>query len=136
PDMRHNMDVLAETYLNYTPQSITELIGKKGKNQKSMRDVDLEKVKEYAVEDADITFQLKEFFIKELAAAGTDKLFHEIEMPLLKVLAAMEIEGVNLDCDYLDTLSRKLTEDIAQLESNIYEIAGEEFNIGSPKQLG
>ncbi|PQJ19977.1 DNA polymerase I [Nonlabens tegetincola] len=136
PDMRHNMDVLAETYLNYTPQSITELIGKKGKNQKSMRDVDLDKVKEYAVEDADITFQLKEFFIKELAAAGTDKLFHEIEMPLLKVLAAMEIEGINLDCDYLDTLSRKLTEDIAQLESNIYEIAGEEFNIGSPKQLG
>ncbi|WP_124978852.1 DNA polymerase I [Nonlabens xiamenensis] len=136
PDMRHNMDILAETYLNYTPQSITELIGKKGKNQKSMREVDLEKQKEYAVEDADITFQLKEHFVPELKAAGTDKLFQDIEMPLLKVLAAMEIEGINLDEDYLGTLSRKLTEDIAALEQNIYKEAGEEFNIGSPKQLG
>ena len=136
PDMRHNMDVLAETYLNYTPQSIVELIGKKGKNQKSMRDVDLEKQKEYAVEDADITFQLKEKFVPELASAGTDKLFHDIEMPLLDVLAAMEIEGVNLDGDFLSSLSRKLNEDIERLEKDIYEAAGEEFNIGSPKQLG
>ena len=136
PDMRHNMDVLAETYLNYTPQSITELIGKKGKNQKSMRDVELEKQKEYAVEDADITLQLKQYFVKELDSAGTNKLFNEIEMPLVKVLADMEIEGINLDEDYLGTLSRKLTEDIAQLEENIYKEAGEEFNIGSPKQLG
>ncbi len=136
PDMRHNMDVLAETYLNYTPQSITELIGKKGKNQKSMRDVELEKQKEYAVEDADITLQLKQYFVKELDSAGTNKLFNEIEMPLVQVLADMEIEGINLDEDYLATLSRKLTEDIAQLEKNIYKEAGEEFNIGSPKQLG
>ncbi len=136
PDMRHNMDVLAETYLNYTPQSITELIGKKGKNQKSMRDVELEKQKEYAVEDADITLQLKQYFVKELDSAGTNKLFNEIEMPLVQVLADMEIEGINLDEDYLGTLSRKLTEDIAQLEKNIYKEAGEEFNIGSPKQLG
>ncbi|AGC76860.1 DNA polymerase I [Nonlabens dokdonensis] len=136
PDMRHNMDVLAETYLNYTPQSIVELIGKKGKNQKSMRDVELEKQKEYAVEDADITFQLKEKFVPELASAGTDKLFHDIEMPLLDVLAAMEIEGVNLDGDFLSSLSRKLNEDIERLEKDIYEAAGEEFNIGSPKQLG
>ena len=136
PDMRHNMDVLAETYLNYTPQSIVELIGKKGKNQKSMRDVDLEKQKEYAVEDADITFQLKEKFVPELASAGTDKLFHDIEMPLLDVLAAMEIEGVNLDDEFLSSLSRKLNEDIERLEKDIYEAAGEEFNIGSPKQLG
>ncbi len=136
PDMRHNMDVLAETYLNYTPQSIVELIGKKGKNQLSMRDVDLEKQKEYAVEDADITFQLKEHFLPELASAGTDKLFHDIEMPLLDVLAAMEIEGINLDEAFLNSLSGDLETDIAQLEKDIYEVAGEEFNIGSPKQLG
>ncbi|SCY38957.1 DNA polymerase I [Nonlabens sp. Hel1_33_55] len=136
PDMRHNMDVLAETYLNYTPQSITELIGKKGKNQKSMRDVDVQKAKEYAVEDADVTFQLKQHFAPEMKAANLDKLFHDIEIPLLKVLAAMEIEGINLDEDYLSTLSRKLTDDIAQLQENIYKEAGEEFNIGSPKQLG
>lgn len=136
PDMRHNMDVLAETYLNYTPQSIVELIGKKGKNQLSMRDVDLEKQKEYAVEDADITFQLKEKFLPELASAGTDKLFNDIEMPLLDVLAAMEIEGINLDEDFLSSLSGDLETDIAQLEKDIYEVAGEEFNIGSPKQLG
>ncbi len=97
PDMRHNMDVLAETYLNYTPQSIVELIGKKGKNQLSMRDVALEKQKEYAVEDADITFQLKEHFVPELQSAGTDKLFKDIEMPLLDVQSAMEIDSSNLD---------------------------------------
>jgi DNA polymerase-1 len=136
PDMRHNMDVLAETYLNYTPQSIVELIGKKGKNQLSMRDVALEKQKEYAVEDADITFQLKEHFVPELASAGTDKLFKDIEMPLLDVLAAMEIEGINLDEAFLSSLSGDLTTDIAQLEKDIYQAAGEEFNIGSPKQLG
>ncbi len=136
PDMRHNMDVLAETYLNYTPQSITELIGKKGKNQKSMRDVPVEVVKEYAVEDADVTLQLREYFSKEMKDAGTDKLFKEIEIPLLRVLAAMEIEGINLDGDFLGTLSRKLTQDIHQLEKDIYKAAGEEFNIGSPKQLG
>lgn len=136
PDMRHNMDVLAETYLNYTPQSIVELIGKKGKNQLSMREVELEKQKEYAVEDADVTLQLKEHFTPELASAGTDKLFHDIEMPLLDVLAAMEIEGINLDEDFLSSLSGDLETDIAQLEKDIYEVAGEEFNIGSPKQLG
>lgn len=136
PDMRHNMDVLAETYLNYTPQSITELIGKKGKNQSSMRDVAVEKVKEYAVEDADITLQLKQHFTPELASAGTDKLFNDIEMPLLEVLAAMEIEGINLDEEFLNSLSGDLNTDIEQLEKDIYEAAGEEFNIGSPKQLG
>lgn len=136
PDMRHNMDILAETYLNYTPQSIVELIGKKGKNQKSMRDIAVEKVKEYAVEDADITYQLKHHFAPELKSANLDKLFHDIEIPLLKVLAAMEIEGINLDEDYLSSLSRKLTEDIARLQENIYKEAGEEFNIASPKQLG
>jgi len=136
PDMRHNMDILAETYLNYTPQSIVELIGKKGKNQKSMRDIDVQKVKEYAVEDADITFQLKHHFAPELKATDLDKLFHDIEIPLLRVLAAMEIEGINLDEDYLKSLSRKLTDDIASLQEHIYKEAGEEFNIASPKQLG
>ncbi len=136
PDMRHNMDVLAETYLNYTPISITELIGKKGKNQLSMRDVPLEKQAEYAVEDADITLQLKEHFEKELGEANTQKLFDEIEIPLLRVLAAMELEGINLDTDFLNSLSEALNNDIAKLEKQIYEAAGEEFNIASPKQLG
>lgn len=136
PDMRHNMDVLAETYLNYTPVSITELIGKKGKNQRSMRDVPLEKQTEYAVEDADITLQLAAHFEKELGEANTQKLFDDIEIPLLRVLAAMELEGINLDTKFLNSLSEDLNNDILNLEKQIYEAAGEEFNIGSPKQLG
>ncbi|PWK20863.1 DNA polymerase I [Xanthomarina spongicola] len=136
PDMRHNMDVLAETYLNYTPISITELIGKKGKNQLSMRDVPLEKQTEYAVEDTDITLQLKEHFTKELSEANTQKLFDEIEIPLLRVLADMELEGINLDTEFLNSLSVELNNDIANLEKKIYEAAGEEFNIASPKQMG
>ncbi|WP_405203590.1 DNA polymerase I [Dokdonia sp. LLG6352-1] len=136
PDMRHNMDVLAETYLNYTPVSITELIGKKGKNQKSMRDVPLDQQTEYAVEDADITLQLKQHFEKELDEAGTRKLFDDIEIPLLRVLAAMEVEGINLDVNFLESLSGDLNADIERLTSEIYEEAGEEFKISSPKQLG
>ena len=136
PDMRHNMDVLAETYLNYTPQPITDLIGKKGKNQGNMRDVPLEKQTEYAVEDADITFQLKNLFEKELAEAETKKLFNEIEIPLVEVLADMELEGINLDEAYLKSLSDALTSDIKDLEEKIYAEAGEEFLISSPKQLG
>jgi DNA polymerase-1 len=136
PDMRHNMDVLAETYLNYTPVSITELIGKKGKNQQSMRDVPIEQQTEYAVEDADITLQLKEHFEKELGEANTQKLFDEIEIPLVSVLAHMELEGIRLDAGFLNSLSRKLDEDILHLEKEIYKEAGETFNIASPKQLG
>ncbi|GAB5564705.1 MAG: DNA polymerase I [Winogradskyella sp.] len=136
PDMRHNMDVLSETYLNYTPISIESLIGKKGKNQLSMRDVPLEKQTEYAVEDADITLQLKEHFEKELGEANTQKLFDDIEVPLLRVLADMELEGINLDKAFLNSLSAELTNDITSLEKKIYEAAGEEFNIASPKQLG
>ncbi|MFS4466898.1 DNA polymerase I [Maribacter sp. 2210JD10-5] len=136
PDMRHNMDVLSETYLNYTPVSITELIGKKGKNQLSMRDVPLVKQTEYAVEDADITFQLAQHFRPELAEAKTDELFNTIEIPLLKVLADMELEGINLDKAFLNSLSEDLNNDIATLEQKIYKAAGVEFNIGSPKQLG
>ncbi len=136
PDMRHNMDVLAETYLNYTPISIETLIGKKGKNQLSMRDVSLEKQTEYAVEDADITLQLKEHFQNELGEANTQKLFDDIEVPLLRVLADMELEGINLDKGFLNSLSEELNSDIATLEKSIYSTAGEEFNIASPKQLG
>lgn len=136
PDMRHNMDVLAETYLNYTPMPIEALIGKKGKNQLSMRTVPLDKQTEYAVEDADITLQLKEHFEKELGEANTQKLFDEIEIPLLRVLADMELEGINLDEKFLNSLSEKLDSDIKSLEAYIFKEAGEEFNIASPKQLG
>ncbi|WP_099098809.1 DNA polymerase I [Aquimarina aggregata] len=136
PDMRHNMDVLAETYLNYSPVSITELIGKKGKNQLSFRQVPVDKQTEYAVEDADITFQLKEHFAPELIEASTISLFEDIEIPLLRVLAAMEVEGINLDKEFLQSLSNDLDNDIKDLEQKIYTEAGEEFNIASPKQLG
>ncbi|MFL0101275.1 DNA polymerase I [Tenacibaculum maritimum] len=136
PDMRHNMDVLSETYLNYQPVPITELIGKKGKNQLSMRAVELSKQTEYAVEDADITYQLKEHFSKELASSKLTTLFTNLETPLVAVLTAMEMEGINVNTEFLKSLSTDLTNDIEKLEKNIYEQAGEEFNIGSPKQLG
>ncbi|WP_438977277.1 DNA polymerase I [Polaribacter sp.] len=136
PDMRHNMDVLAETYLNYQPVSITELIGKKGKNQLSMRVVPIKDQTEYAVEDADITYQLKEHFTSELAAGNVTALFNNVELPLVSVLTAMEIEGINVDTDFLKELSVALSDDILRLEKSIYEQAGEEFNIASPKQLG
>ncbi len=136
PDMRHNMDVLSEAYLNYNPIKIETLIGKKGKNQLSMREVAIDRITEYAVEDADITYQLKDHFEKELADANTRKLFDEIEIPLLRVLADMELEGINLDKDFLNSLSTQLDEDIKTLEKKIYDQAGEEFNIASPKQLG
>ncbi|MBP1838394.1 DNA polymerase I [Formosa algae] len=136
PDMRHNMEVLAETYLNYSPISIVDLIGKKGKNQLSMRQVPLDKQTEYAVEDADITLQLKEHFENELGQANTQKLFDDIEVPLLRVLADMELEGINLDVPFLNDLAGALNNDIATLQDKIYTEAGEEFNIASPKQLG
>ncbi|MFV8332755.1 DNA polymerase I [Flavobacterium sp. GSP14] len=136
PDMRHNMDILSETYLKYSPQSIEALIGKKGKNQKSMRDVEMEEIKEYAVEDADVTLQLKEIFTLELDKTGTKKLFEEIEIPLVKVLADMEKEGIRVDVDFLKSMSKTLDEDIKKLETSIFETAGEKFNLASPKQLG
>lgn len=136
PDRRHNMDVLASTYLKYEPQSITELIGKKGKNQGSMRDVPLEKQTEYAVEDADITLQLKHHFDNELEAAQNAKLFREVELPLVDVLTAMECEGIALDTAFLNDLENELNTDIQRLEKDIYTQAGEEFNLASPKQLG
>ena len=136
PDMRHNMDVLSETYLNYSPKSIETLIGKKGKNQLSMRDVPLENIKEYAVEDADITFQLKQHFQPILEKVGTKKLFDEIEIPLVQVLADMEAEGINLDVNFLRNMSVDMQKEIENFEQKIYEIAGEKFNLASPKQLG
>jgi DNA polymerase-1 len=136
PDMRHNMDILSETYLKYSPKSIEELIGKKGKNQKSMKDVPLEEVKEYAVEDADITFQLKEHFQPILEKVGTKKLFDEIEIPLVEVLAAMEREGIRLDVDFLNAMSKEMQVEIDTFQAKIFEIAGETFNLASPKQLG
>jgi len=136
PDMRHNMDVLAETYLNYKAVSIESLIGKKGKKQLSMREVDLETVKEYAAEDADITWQLMQVFRPKLKETETEKLFHEIEIPLVPVLASMESEGIKLDSENLYSFSSILEKDIAGLEMSIKEQAGEDFNISSPKQLG
>ncbi|WP_035759009.1 DNA polymerase I [Flavobacterium tegetincola] len=136
PDMRHGMNILSETYLNYSPQSIEVLLGKKGKNQKSMRDIDLEEVKEYAVEDADVTLQLKDFFTSELDKTETKTLFTDIEIPLVKVLAAMETEGINLDVDFLKKMSVDMQKDIDLFEKQIYETAGEKFNLASPKQLG
>ncbi|MBN8567220.1 MAG: DNA polymerase I [Flavobacteriales bacterium] len=136
PDMRHNMDVLSETYLKYSPKSIETLIGKKGKNQLSMRDVNLEDIKEYAAEDADITFQLKEIFSPILDKAETKKLFDEIEIPLIPVLAAMESEGIRLDVDFLKKMSVDMQKEITEFEQKIYETAGEKFNLASPKQLG
>jgi DNA polymerase-1 len=136
PDMRHNMDVLSETYLKYSPKSIEDLIGKKGKNQKSMRDVALEEIKEYAAEDADVTFQLKQNFSPILDKAETKKLFDEIEIPLIPVLAAMELEGINLDVPFLKSMSVEMAVESNALEQKIYETAGEKFNLASPKQLG
>ena len=136
PDMRHNMDLLAETYLGYTPVSIETLIGKKGKNQGSMRDVPLDKVTEYAVEDSDVTWQLKQLFEKELEQNGLTKLFSEIEIPLVKVLASMELEGINLNTEFLAKLSGEFDKEIKSLETKIYKEADTDFNLASPKQMG
>jgi DNA polymerase-1 len=127
---------LSETYLKYAPKSIETLIGKKGKGQQSMRDVALEDIKEYAAEDADITFQLKQNFSPILDKAETKKLFDEIEIPLIPVLADMELEGINLDVPYLKSMSVEMAKESAALEQKIYETAGEKFNLASPKQLG
>jgi DNA polymerase-1 len=136
PDMRHTMEILSETYLGYTITPMEALVGKKGKDQGTLRDIADELVKDFAVEDTDVTWQLKEMFYSQLDATGTKKLFDEIEVPLVSVLADMELEGVRLDVDFLRSLSEELGSDIKILEEKIYESAGEKFNIGSPKQLG
>ena len=135
PDMRHNMDILSETYLNYTPIAIESLIGK-GKAQRSMRTVPIDEVKEYAVEDADVTWQLKNVFQSQMPQVHAQKIYTDLEAPLIKVLAAMEREGVNLDVNFLKEYSKTLDTDIAQLETAIAQQAGETFNLASPKQLG
>ena len=134
--MRHNMDVLSETYLKYSPKPIEDLIGKKGKNQLSMKDVPIEQIKEYAAEDADVTLQLKEIFSPILDKAETKKLFDKIEIPLVPVLAAMELEGINLDVPFLKEMSVEMALESSSLEQKIYQTAGEKFNLASPKQLG
>jgi len=136
PDLRHNMDFLAETYLDYRPVPIENLIGKKGKNQLSMRTVALDRLKEYACEDADITLQLKGVFEPLLEETGTIDLFHNIEMPLVPVLASMEAEGVRIETATLSDFSKKLQDGIAGLEKEIKDLAGTDFNIASPRQLG
>ena len=136
PEMRHNMDLLAQTYLNYSPVSIETLIGKKGKEQTSMRDVEIEKIKEYAAEDADVTLQLKNAFAPKLIENEVEKLFNEVEVPLIKVLANIEREGINLDVPVLREFSSQLQGDIAIVEKEIQDFAGTKFNVSSPKQVG
>ncbi len=136
PDRRHKMDDLARQYLQYSPVSIEELIGKKGKNQGNMNDVPLDILAKYAAEDADITLQLKNAFAPKLKELELETLFNEIEMPLIPVLDSMESEGVRIDTEFLSDYSKELETDIRLLEKEIYEIAGVQFNIASPKQLG
>lgn len=136
PEQRHNMDYLAEVYLKYKTISIEELIGPKGKNQISMRQVNIEKICEYAAEDADVTLKLKNILEKELKKEELEHLFYSIEMPLIKVLAEMEISGVKVDTEALRLSSILLTEKVQQLEQEIYQLAGTEFNVSSARQVG
>ncbi|MCF8235467.1 MAG: DNA polymerase I [Bacteroidales bacterium] len=136
PDLRHSMDYLAETYLNYKPISIETLIGKKGKNQKHMRTVSVDKLKDYSCEDADITLQLREAFEPQLKEAGAENLFYDIEIPLMMVLATMEAEGVKIDIGALKKFSRELEMEIRQVEEEIHNMAGISFNVASTRQLG
>lgn len=136
PELRHNMDYMAETLLNYKTIHIDELIGQKGKNQKSMRDLSPAEICDYAAEDADITLQLKNVLEPQLKEVGGERLFYDIEMPLVKVLADMELNGVCLDTESLTETRRVFTERMQAYERHAYELAGEEFNISSPKQVG
>ena len=136
PELRHNMDYMAEVYLGYKTIHIDELIGPKGKGQKSMRDLDPKEVYEYAAEDADVTLKLKNILEPKLKEAGVWKLFTEVEMPLVQVLADMEVGGVRIDTGALKETSAMLTERMNAIEKEIYQLAGEEFNIASPKQVG
>ncbi len=136
PDGRHGMDYLSEMYLDYRPVSIESLIGKKGKNQLTLREVDLETQTAYAAEDADVTFQLYELFAPQLAKENLEELFYTVEMPLMKVLAKIELTGVKLDNNWLAQESIDLENDLRVLEAKIFELSGENFNMNSPKQLG
>ncbi len=136
PDSKHSMDVLAERFLNYKPVPIVDLIGKKGKNQKKMSDLTPEEISDYACEDADITFQLKEIFEPQIQKEHLKELFYNMEMPLVNVLKSMEQEGITIDDEGLKKYSIELGETLAELESKIKKEAGIDFNIDSPKQLG
>lgn len=136
PEKRHGMDYLSESFLSYQPVSIEKLIGKKGKNQRSMRDIAPEEVVDYASEDADISLQLQKCFSAKLKDRGVDKLYHEVEAPLVKVLAEMEFQGVGLDVPFLNEYSGQLEKEAIARRDAIYEKAGAEFNLNSPKQLG
>ncbi len=136
PDGRHGMDYLSEIYLNYKPVSIETIIGKKGKNQGSFRDADLKTQTDYAAEDADVTFQLYEIFAPQLKKENLEDLFYKVEMPLMEVLAKMELAGISLDENWLKQESTDLENDLKQLEAKIFELSGEEFNMNSPRQLG
>ncbi|MCD8297914.1 MAG: DNA polymerase I [Prevotella sp.] len=136
PEISHNMDYMAEVYLDYKTVHIDELIGPKGKNQGNMRDLPPEQVYEYAAEDADITLRLKNEFVPMLEKVGVQQLFHDIEMPLIPVLAKMEMNGVRIDTKSLAETSQILTQRMKTVEKEIYEIAGKTFNISSPKQVG
>lgn len=136
PDGKRGMDMLSAQYLEYEPVHIEELIGKKGKTQGNMRDVELEKIKDYAAEDADITLQLKHKLLPELKTKSVEKVFYEVENPLVKVLADMEYEGVKVDTDFLKQYSLELEKEAKEAEENVYQQAGVRFNLASPKQLG
>jgi len=136
PDGKRSMDLLSAKYLHYEPVHIEELIGKKGKTQGTMRDVELEKIKDYAAEDADITLQLKNIFTPLLKEKEVEKVFNEVEVPLVKVLADMEFEGVKIDTNFLNDYSKELERDAKAAEESVYKQAGVRFNLASPKQLG
>lgn len=136
PDGKRSMDLLSEKFLGYEPVHIEELIGKKGKTQGSMRDVEIEKIKEYAGEDADITLQLKNVFVPMLKTKDVEKVFTEVESPLVKVLVDMEFEGIKVDVDFLTDYSKQLEKDAKKAEESVYKQAGVRFNLASPKQLG
>ena len=136
PELHHNMDYMAETLLHYKTIHIEELLGPKGKKQKNMRDLSPADIYEYAAEDADITLRLKNVLEPKLKELSVERLFWDIEMPLVRVLADMELSGVRLDTDALQETSRIFTERMSQYEQEIYKEAGEEFNISSPKQVG
>jgi DNA polymerase-1 len=136
PEGKRNMDLLSAQFLGYEPVHIEELIGKKGKGQGNMRDVALEKIKDYAAEDADITLQLKQAFYPQLAAKAVEKVFYEVENPLVRVLTDMEFEGIRVDMEFLREYSKELEREARQAEERVYSQAGETFNLASPKQLG
>lgn len=136
PDGKRSMDLLSEKFLGYEPVHIEELIGKKGKTQGTMRDVEIEKIKEYAGEDADITLQLKKVFVPMLKEKEVEKVFKEVESPLVKVLTDMEYEGIKIDVDFLKDYSKELEKEAKKAEESVYKQAGVRFNLASPKQLG